>query len=620
MAAKKLTPARITNHLVSDDTFRLPYHIRDLRFDASGILMGTNSQGSWARWDVERWAVVDKLVAPQVGMPPSYKHNLQRLDVDTLIGRAAAYTHAPARIDAATGQVLGPIEMQPDQWPAHHETETHTFFATAQGLAVVLRDQLRVLDPRTLEERAAWKLPMSVTVSVPASSANRLLLCSGPSMSFCVDLRTGEIEELPPASKWVKPLAVSDEAALITHGDELGAAALLYVPRGGQPVTLVGRGPRINAGALTPDGSGVLVVDAEGMLRRYALDGAMGWETQLTLIPEAIACHPSAPLLAVSVGCRVELLDAATGARKGCAGAPGPLGVLSFGSDPLTACLAPGANASGTLYPEGTLSSSYVWSLGGAAPARATELGAQAVLVGGHAALLREQISVQPIADLLDRVHPTEPMRGARPLALRADGSAAYAVTQGKNGKKVEYALERQTLVDGVWQRAAVLERGTKPPALGITIHEQAGVLAAHASGPLHVYDLATDQQLHILGGMKSGVTSAVWSPDGQYVAAVNNKLGMCWRVGDEVALWVHKDKEELRAVVFTPDGASVIISPKPLYSGVRARLYVLDTLTGQRQAELEVSWAGEVSALGFGPDGHLYAVGNTNLYRVDLP
>lgn len=367
--AKKITPKNVAAQRVSQYSLAMAKRVRDVRFEASGRILSTDSDGSWAVWS-EEGGLKQRLWSPQQGMPASAYHDLCELRPGVLIGRVAGpntdavYTSAAALIDAETGAITGPLALDPARWPAHLEHETQLFRPVAGGLVAVLRDQVRLLDRQTLEEIGAWTLPMGSTQLPLLASANRLLLGLGMSMVYTLDLRTGAGVKLPSGPKYTQRLAISDDAALLAHRDDKDHTRLELVDLISGEVTELElvkekiEGGAYSAAAFTPDGQRFIVGTRAGAIRCHDLDGSLRWEIKREVEARAISCHPSAPIVAIAVGHRVALVDLETGASVGRVGACGELRALSFGE--------------GTVAAHGR-AGSYVWRVDGALPVAPVE-------------------------------------------------------------------------------------------------------------------------------------------------------------------------------------------------------------------------------------------------------
>jgi len=135
---------------------------------------------------------------------------------------------------------------------------------------------------------------------------------------------------------------------------------------------------------------------------------------------------------------------------------------------------------------------------------------------------------------------------------------------------------------------------------------------AAERTSAVHIYGVTTGQEVRRLRGQETEANAVVFSPDGKTVVAVgnNSQAGstreVCaWDTASGKPLWqVKRERTWLQTAAFAPDGRVVAV----LESGGTVAL--LNAASGQELRRLVGNGNPGALRLAFAPDGHTLAVG----------
>jgi WD40 repeat protein len=155
-----------------------------------------------------------------------------------------------------------------------------------------------------------------------------------------------------------------------------------------------------------------------------------------------------------------------------------------------------------------------------------------------------------------------------------------------------------------VWNLSGALLSSFQLDALGIGISPDGKMLATIPfDGPVVLWDLATGEKIKDFGGTGGYDTSdAVFSSDGQYLAADLASSLSLWRISDASLVW--NSVKNSMAVAFSPDGQYLAYSD--IDDGNKVILASADT--GQYMREIDMMQS-PVWDLLFSPDSSLLAI-----------
>jgi WD40 repeat protein len=358
-------------------------------------------------------------------------------------------------------------------------------------------------------------------------------------------------------------------------------------------------------------GGALVAVEQRNTAREQTLTA-----TSRQLVAQATSIQDSQPNLArqlLAQAYRLAPTDQAVGALLGSSSIPR---VIPIRGDPLDAIIAYSPHRDVFAVASGKEVTLY--------DARAgmplATLGSQAARVGVMAFSQDDRLLAVGDADGRVRLLDVTSARHPRPLgAAFASGGAIRALSFGSDVRSLTVVAERAAGVLNIQNRQHPRMVGTIPEVPGVGLGEDLAlspdgrVMASSAQGigykrSMRLWDLSKPSSPALLVNLKGSGGSLAISPDGQLLAAGEDRVTRLWDIGDPVhpkqRALLTGHSSDIDAIAFSADGAT-------LATGARDRSIqlwdVTDPLRPVQGARLtgHTDW---IEALAFSGDGHTLA------------